>query len=178
MILGFDISTRYIGWCILDDSGRFVDIGHLDLTKEEDFYAKVDSFCSLFSGDIMWGHKYYTVFVEEPVKMFKSNASMAQTIALLQRFNAACCYEIYKILGTKPTLIMEPSARKKAGIKVPKGVKGKDKKKFVLEHIQSLGVVPENKWVLKRTGNPKDWCFDQADAFVVALAGVQMNVSE
>jgi len=44
-----------------------------------------------------------------------------------------------------------------------------------LQHVQKLGIIPEEKWGLKRTGNPKDWCFDQADAYVVALAGLKKD---
>jgi hypothetical protein len=167
MILGLDISTSIIGWCFLTDEGEFINVGHLDLRKEKDFYTKCDIFRA-------WINKYkpsdgkIKVFVEEPVKMFQSNASMAQTITKLQRFNAVCCYLVYSILETKPSLIMATSARKQAGLKVPRGG---NTKKIVLQHVQQLGIIPEDRWGVKKTGNPKDWCFDQADAYIVALAG-------
>lgn len=170
MILGLDVSTSCIGWTLLSDAGEYVDIGKIELKKEKDFYIKCElfrAFLKRFVGVPL------SVYVEEPVKAFASALSMAQTITLLQRFNAVCCYLVYHDLGVRPTLIMESSARKLVEIKIPKGVKGKEKKKFVLKLVQDLGTIPDERWSYKKTGNPKDWCFDMADSFVVAKAGFQ-----
>lgn len=174
MILGLDISTSIIGWCLLDES-EVEDIGHIDLTKIKDFYDKCDEFWKFLDFlKCLYPIDNLKVFIEEPVKMFKSNQSMAQTISILQRFNATCCYLIYREFDIKPTLIMESRARKLCNIKVPKGVKGKEKKQFVFERVKKEKSISEIKWAYKRTGNPKDFCYDQADAFVVAKAGAEM----
>lgn len=169
MILGFDISTSCIGWCLLKDDGSFYRIGHIDLKKEKDFFNK----CTIFNRFVVNNFiddrvSIKNVWVEEPVKMFQSNASMAQTITKLQRFNATCCWLIYSYFRIKPNLIMASSARKQAGIKVPRG---SDTKNFILSSVQNFGIIPEEEWEYKKTGKPKDWCYDKADAFVVALAG-------
>jgi hypothetical protein len=173
LILGLDISTSIIGWCLLTKDGTYVDVGHIDLRKVDNFYDK----CKEFHFEIINNFNQYLlrdaikeVWVEEPVKMFRSNASMAQTITKLQRFNATCCWILYQIFGTEPKMIMATSARKKAGVKVPRG---SDTKKLILQYVQNLGIIPEYKWALKKTGNPKDFCFDQADACIVALAGLK-----
>jgi hypothetical protein len=177
IILGLDISTSCIGWCALDEAGSYMDVGHLDLSKEKNFYKKVDTFVQFL--DYIGFDKPGVdakVFIEEPLKMFMANKSMAQTIAVLQSFNAACRYVLYLKTKIQPVMIMATSARKAAGISVPKGVKGKATKLFILDYVKSLNIIPENKWGVKKTGNPKDYCFDQADAFVVATGGLKKNV--
>jgi len=173
MILALDISTSYVGWCILKKDGTYVDIGHIDLHLIKDFYEKADKFLVFIQG-IGSKSVIQEVWVEEPVKMFRSNASMAQTITKLQRFNAICCWIVRENLGINPNFIMATSARKNAGLKIPKGVRGKETKKYILHHVKNLDIVPEDKWDIKKTGSPKDWCFDQADAFVIALARCKM----
>jgi hypothetical protein len=176
IILGLDISTTCIGWCALSEDGSFMDIGHIDLSKEKNFYKKVDIFVQFL--DYLGFSRpdvNAKIFVEEPLKMFLAKKSMAQTIATLQAFNAACRYVIYSKTKLQPNMIMAVSARKAAGIKVPKGVKGKETKQFILDHVKALNIVPEDKWGIKKTGTPKDYCFDQADAFVVALGGLKKD---
>jgi len=180
MICGLDISTRYIGWTLFEDDGSFVDVGHLDIRYAGNLHDKAIVFKEKF---LMERLKYQVncekeihFYVEEPLKAFAKNSSMISTIILLQKMNVLCCHYIYCLFGKEPIMVMESSARKKAGIYVPKGVKGRDKKQFVLDHVKSLGVVPEDKWALKRTGRVKDWCYDQADSFVIATAGLRMNV--
>jgi hypothetical protein len=174
--IGFDISTVCIGWCVLDADGSYMDIGHVDLAKEENFYKKIDIF-SRFIDEIGPALKDAKIFVEEPVKMFAANKSMAQTISKLTSFNAACRYVIYSKCGVEPIMIMPSSARKAAGLMMPKSIKGKETKLFVLDYVKSLKTVPEDKWGAKRTGNPTNWSFDRADAYIVALGGLNKNAA-
>jgi len=177
MILGLDISTTRIGYCLLEDDGLYIDIGHIELSKIDNFYMKCvefRKFLDMLKCEYDVHNDPFYVFVEKPLMMFKSNESMAQVISLLQRFNAVCCYLVQSELDIEPQLVMEITARKNVGIKVPKGVKKLDKKKYVLDFVKSLGTVPDSKWELKRTGTPKDFCYDQADAFVIAKAGTTL----
>lgn len=175
MILGFDISTRCIGWCLVEDDGTFIKKGYIDFLDCYDFYDKA----KWFSREVLNNFHFNwddvkKIYVEEPVKMFAANQSSAHVISLLQRFNATCCWILYCFFDIKPIHIMEASARKLVGIKVPKGVKKKEKKQFVFEFVKNLKDIPD-EWEYKRTGNPKDWCYDTADAVVVAKAGVIKN---
>ena len=44
MILALDISTRVIGYAILDENGKIVKLDHLDLSKIKDgLWAKADT---------------------------------------------------------------------------------------------------------------------------------------
>jgi hypothetical protein len=115
------------------------------------------------------------VYVESPLMGFKANGSMIQTIVLLQKFNALCCYSMYTMFDKDPTLIPEVTVRKASGIVIPKKTKRNDKKKIVLQHVRSLNMVPEETWAFKKTGNPKDWCFDRADSFVVAYGAYKLH---
>jgi len=168
MILGLDLSTRYVGYCLLTENEKFIDIGYLDLTKQKSLYKKLDKFSELIH---KLREKYVNLvpFVEAP--LFGSNNQ--NVVNLLQRANGMYCLELYRILKKEPILITNRDALKAAGIKVPKGTKGLDRKKYILQYVQSLGTISPDKWTLKKTGNPKDWCYDQADAYIVCLAGAK-----
>jgi len=170
MILGLDISSAYIGWCLLSEIEHFIDIGYLDLRKDKTLYKKLDKFSEfLTSLKKPYVAAQLKVFIEAPLP--RSNNQ--NVVNLLQRWNGFCCTEVYRILETEPTLVTNRDALNIAGITIPKGVKGLDRKKNILTYVQSLGIIPEDKWELKKTGNPKDWCFDQADAYVVSIAGAK-----
>jgi hypothetical protein len=168
MILGLDLSTSCIGWCTLVDTGHFIDVGHLEFKKEKSLYVKLDRFSELLKRIASTRVTYeMKVFVEAPL----ARSNNQNVVNLLQRWNGMCCAEIYRIFKKEPVLIANRDILKVADIKVPKGVKGKDRKKYILQCVQNLAIIPEGKWQLKKTGNPKDFCFDQADSYLIALAG-------
>lgn len=173
MIVGLDISTSCIGICLLNDDGSFHSIHHVELKKEKNFYKKVDKFLDFILKDLKLTEHECKFFVEEPLKMFKFRASMAQTIALLQRFNASCCFMIYWTWLQEPNLISVVSARKTLGIVLPKKRKTKDTKQMVFEAVKAMNVIPEDAWTYKKTGRPKDWVYDRVDAYVIARAAYE-----
>ena len=65
------------------------------------------------------------------------------------------------------------SARKQAGIKVPRGKKAKE---VVLEHL--LANEPAFKIEYTKHGNPKPESYDRADAIVIAKAGWNLETVE
>ena len=72
----------------------------------------------------------------------------------------------YKFWDIEPEYIAATSARKKAGITVTKGVKGKDAvMKYVIDNV------PDVLIEYTKHGNPKPQCFDKADSWVIAHAG-------
>jgi len=172
MIFGFDISSVTIGWCALDNDGSFVDIGYLDLKKEKDLYRKIKIFIEFVEYIGFAPNTDIRIFIEETLKAFAVNRSMAGTICKLQRWNGMICALLYLFTNVEPILIMPTSARKFAGITVPKHIKGKQTKQFILDHVKSLNIIPPERWGTKRTGNPTDWSYDMADAYVVALGGL------
>jgi hypothetical protein len=168
--VGLDISTSIIGFCALDESGNLLDIDHLVLKKEKSLYKKVD----LFRAFIVKKTKNFSdikFFVEAPLLMFKMKASMASVIALLQKFNALCCFQIYSIWNVEPILLNVASVRKTIGISLPKKKKKSEIKPIIFNHIKSLKIIPESHWTYKKTGTLKDHHYDECDACVVVKGG-------
>lgn len=166
MILGFDISTSCSGICVLENDGSFVDVQYV-LTKDiESYYEKVDAiiFALRNSYKIVSGPQIY-------VEGALGASNNQNVVNKLQRINGMACYALYLEYGIEPILIKETEARKLNGIKVPKGVKGENKKKYCLQFVRDLAIIPESKWEFKRTGNPKTFCYDMADSYLVAKAG-------
>ena len=169
--LGLDISTSTIGYTILDEYSQLVDCGHINLKKEINEYYK----CFLFIDFLDQLKEKYTkenliIYVEEPLKMFSANMSMAQTIGTLQRFNGMACSLILIKLDVQPKLINASAARKLCGIKIQKGIKAKE---VVMEYIKKNSLLPEEKWEYKKTGKVKDYLYDICDSYIISLAGLK-----
>ena len=170
MILGLDISTSITGITLLDKDGKIVYNLAVDTRKYKDFFEKAETVereikelarvCKEL--DIGVGQ----IFVEQSLQTFRSGFSSAKTLSTLSRFNGLVSWLCYKIFGAKPRYIAATSARKQAGINVPKGVKGKQAvMKYVIDNV------PEVAIEYTRAGNPKPECFDKADSWVIARAG-------
>jgi len=168
VIIGFDVSTKCIGYCLLNDDGSLYDIDYIWLDKIKGEYNKLDVVKGALQNSIKISGDA-SVFVEAPL----GRSNNQNVVNKLQRFNGQVCLLLYQHFGVEPVLIPETTVRKLNGIKIPKGVKGQEKKKYVLKCVQDLGIIDESKWELKRTGNPKDWSYDMADSFCVAKAGIK-----
>jgi len=163
MILGLDISTSITGITLLDNDGKIVYNLAVDTRKYKDFFEKAEV-VEIAIKDL--GIKPEQIFIEQSLQTFRSGFSSAKTLSTLSRFNGVVSWLCYKIFAIKPQYIAATSARKQAGIKVPKGVKGKQ---AVMKHV--IDNVPEVAIEYTRAGNPKPECFDKADSWVIARAG-------
>ncbi len=163
MILGLDISTSITGITLLDRDGKIVYNLAVDTRKYKDFFEKAEV-VEIAIKDL--GIKPEQIFIEQSLQTFRSGFSSAKTLSTLSRFNGVVSWLCYKIFAIKPQYIAATSARKQAGIKVPKGVKGKQ---AVMKHV--IDNVPEVAIEYTRAGNPKPGCFDKADSWVIARAG-------
>ena len=163
MILGLDISTSITGITLLDSDGKIVYNLAVDTRKYKDFFEKAEV-VEIAIKDL--GIKPEQIFIEQSLQTFRSGFSSAKTLSTLSRFNGVVSWLCYKIFAIKPQYIAATSARKQAGIKVPKGVKGKQ---AVMKHV--IDNVPEVAIEYTRAGNPKPECFDKADSWVIARAG-------
>ena len=167
MILGLDISTSITGYTILDDEGSVIEIGHIDLRKQKDFFDKAracqERFQELDRQSKSWIKKIY---IEQSHQSFRSGFSSAQTLSLLSRFNGVLSWICSEIFDTDPEYLAAASARKLVGIKVPKGKKAK---LAVLEFV----VDKEDAFAVEYTkhGNPRPGFTDRADSYVIAKAG-------
>ena len=175
MILGLDISTSITGATVLDKDGKVVFCTAWDMRNKKYFPTLFDK--SDFIKDRIWElddmFHLEAVYIEQSLQSFRSGFSSAKTLSTLSRFNGIVswlCYDIIKII---PEYIAATSARKKCGIKIPKGQKAKQ---VVIKYV--LDNVPDVPISYTKMGNPKAGCYDKADSWVVARAGYNLCIKE
>tara|TARA_R110002020_G_scaffold80804_3_gene201325 strand:- start:263 stop:817 length:555 start_codon:yes stop_codon:yes gene_type:complete len=183
MILGVDVSTSITGFAVVAD-GQLVFYDSIDLRKHKNVFDKTiaikEKILDLFEmyqcnndDGLQLGASEYPIehiYVEQPFTFFNSGGSSAKTMATLQKFNGIVSWILYEIFEIRPEYIGATSARKQAGIKVPRGKKAKQ---VVLEYL--LETEPAFAIEYTRHGNPKPESYDRADAIVIAKAGWQIE---
>ena len=181
MILGLDISTSCTGWCVLDSSGNLIDMGMIGLAKKKSVYLKADCTRAVLK-EIQSSYKIEKVYIEENLQSFRTGFSSAKTLSTLARFNGIVSFISYETFGIEPVHINVNSARKSLGIKlVRKKDGGRPTKDQVLDWVQLNTVF---SWPIKKLkSGPRKGeeindpgCFDMADAYVISLAGMKMNI--
>ena len=165
MILGLDISTSITGATVINENGKVVYNEAWDLRKYKEFFQKAE----VIKGKIWELEDTFLIkeiYIEQSLQSFRSGFSSAKTLSTLSRFNGVVSWLCYDILKLKPEYIAATSARKKCGIKVPKGTKAKQ---VIIQYV--LDNVPSVLIEYTKHGNPKPHCFDKADSWVIANAG-------
>lgn len=183
VVLGLDISTSVIGWCILENvqpSAPYkkpIKWGHVDLRKEKNgFWAKVDRMENELSAVIhlinKTGDVITKLIIEDPVEKFKRGSSSAHTIALLARFNALVSQHIRRETGLMPLYIDATTARRAIGVQLLSKKKsgGVDHKQQTFTFLCET-VFSDVVWPLNRAGSIEVWNFDRVDSYVICLAG-------
>ena len=167
MILGLDVSTSITGATVLDNDGNIIYNEAWDTRKFKNFFEKVEhveknikELCSKCNG-------IERVYIEQSLQSFRSGFSSAKTLSTLARFNGVVSWLVYRILQTEPQYIAAISARKACGITVPRGTKAKQ---VVIEHV--LKNVPQIEIEYTKHNNVKPHCYDKADSWVIAQAGL------
>lgn len=173
-VLGLDISSSKIGIAVLNLDGKIITSEVLKLSSD---LALEDRALMLENKLIKLNKHYYIddVFIEEPFVAFGGGKTTAQTMAVLQRFNGMCTYLTYKVFELIPQMVSVRSARTKLGIKIPKGTKKGDSKKFIIEYVEKNH--PEFQYNMTHHGNPAPGTDDRADAIVIALYGLTLPPS-
>lgn len=169
MILGLDISSSRTGWSIVDDQGKLLEYGVFDLTKKtfKDIFDKAFFIANLFRTEFK--NKNIThIFIERALYSFKKGKSSAQTIALLQAFNGIISFICCQTFEIKPKFLSAIQARNKVGLKIKRGEKPKP---IVLKFL--LDTCPEFSVSYTKFGNVAQKHYDEADAIVIAKAGVE-----
>ncbi len=163
MILGLDVSTSIIGVCLLKDD-KIVKTDYIDLRKTTGLLHKAKVVEDYITHNLKdEGVKH--IFIEQALMFFRRGGSTAKTMATLQNFNGVVSWLCFKMLELEPQYITPISARSKCGIKVPRGKKAKE---VVMEHFLESKEFPID---YTRYGNVQKYCYDMADAVVVAKAG-------
>ena len=175
-ILGLDVSTSIIGYAILDSDelSGIVEIGHIDFSKCNDFWEKVD-FARKRLTEIISKHKPEKTYIEESLMGFSSGLSSAGTLFTLAKFNALVTFFVREEMNETPVYISAGSARKSCGIKLLQ------KKKCGLSHKEQTfnwmlaGPLSTFEFPKGRTGKFKSFAYDEVDGFVIALAATKIN---
>lgn len=165
MILGLDISTSVTGYTILNDDGTVAECSFIDLKKIKDVFGKA-ALCQSVFAKLFAKYPIKKVYIEESLQMFSMGKSSAKTLATLTKFNGILSWIIFNDFLISPKHLPAISARKKVGIVMVKGVKGKE---CVMKHI-----LANETWFpaqYTKTGKIKPHCYDMADSFVIAKAG-------
>ena len=181
MILGVDISTSITGFAIVADN-QILYYDSVDLRKYKDIFEKTiavkEKLLDLFEmyqcdNENFIGSSEYPIehiYIEQSLHMFMGGKSSAKTLSTLTRFNGIVSWLIYELFEIKPKFIGASSARKQAGIKVPRG---QTAKQVVLQHL--LENEPAFSVEYTKHGNPKPESYDRADAIIVAKAGYNLE---
>ena len=165
MILGIDVSTSKIGYCVVDNNKKLLEVSFKKL-KEETLEQKAWLFYSNELKTIQRKYNITEVRIEEPFTMFSGGKTTAGTMAKLQRFNGMICLMAYRCFNMVPILVPSRSARSKCGIKIKRG---ENTKKKIIEWVKNE--YPKDFiFELTRHGNPKPGTDDMADSVVVALS--------
>jgi len=164
MILGLDVSTSIVGVCVYDSNKEeIIKADYIDLRKIGGLLNKAQAVEDYINQNLL-DKKIDYIFIEEALMFFRRGGSTAKTMSVLQRFNGIVSWICFKSLNIEPRYITPISARSRCGIKVPRGKKAKE---VVIEHfIQSQ----EFQIDYTRYGNVQKYCYDIADAIVVAKA--------
>ncbi len=171
MILGLDISTSIVGVAVINpDTKELVVSEHIDLTKIDSVFSKAE-----LVGAELWqisnAHGIENLFIETALMRFIPGRSRADTIVKLAKFNGIVSWMCYDTFGLKPTYLNVNTARSLYGLSFPRGTKGPQRKRMVVETVIEKEKTAF-KYEMARGGkNYKKGTDDRADAVVIARAG-------
>ena len=180
-VLGLDVSTKTIGWCLFDSFNQeLLELTHISprpktktdnkveelILKAEVIKTKLEEYKNL---------GITKVIIEEPLL----NSNNVYTVGTLLKYNAMVSKTIWDVLGVVPEYISTYNSRKFA---FPELVKENDKGKFVLfgglpKDIDKKQIIwdlvakrePQITWQYTRNNTLKKENFDQTDAYCAVL---------
>ena len=184
MILGLDVSTSCTGWCILEDTGALVEMGYFPLSKIKSHFKKAEQVKKCLA-NLHINYEINQVFIEENLQAFRPGLSSAKTLSSLAKFNGIVSYISFQEFCFEPVFLNVNSSRKQLGIKIiRKKNGGKPTKEQVLDWVSIQISDTNHQWPIKiLKGGPRKGdqvlepsCYDMADAYVIAKAGILNNV--
>jgi len=174
-VLGLDVSTSIVGWCLLALESSEISLGYLPLSNSGDVYSKALGVRKLIQE---LGQKYniQATYVEEDLQRFRRGMSSARTLATLTRFNGVVCQICFEELLLRPTHVNVNTARKLAEIRYDRKDKSRTTKEKVFEKVQEAIDIDWPTRILSRGPRKgleifEQGCYDMADAWVIAVAG-------
>lgn len=168
-ILGLDISTSCLGYCIMRDDKKLSELNYINFRDNLSIFEKFDEFKKntehFFKLDIK------RVAIEEPLKRFKGKFSSAHTIAILNFFNGMISSYLYNIKEIEPIYYNVNTARSV----VFYNDKISSKKESSVKHAvweRIFKMEPQINWKYNKKGELKKENYDMCDAYVVSLANI------
>lgn len=186
-VLGLDISTKTIGWCLFDSFNQeLLELTHISprpktksenkmeelILKAEVVKTKLEQYSNL---------GITKVIIEEPLL----NSNNVYTVGTLLKYNAIISKTIWDTLKVVPEYISTYNSRKFA---FPELVQQNDKGKFVLfgglpKDIDKKQIIwdlvakrePQITWAYTKNNTLKKECFDQSDAYCAILGYMKME---
>ena len=180
-VLGLDISTKTIGWCLFDIQTReLLELTHFSPVikpKVEDKIQELLMKVTMFEEKLV-NYKNLgitSVIIEEPLL----NSNNVWTVGTLLRYNSMITKSIYDILGIVPSYISTYNSRKFAW---PELVQKNDKDKYVLfgglpRDVDKKELIwkrvsakePQINWLYTKNNTLKKECFDMSDSYTCVL---------
>jgi len=174
MILGLDISTTIVGVAVISDDGSLVLSDHWDISKLETLFEKAE-----VVGSNLWqiknDYNIDSVFIETALKKFFPGKSRADTIIKLAKFNGIVSWISFETFNFDPVFINVNTARTLYGLSFPRGTKGPQRKKMVIEAVKEKEKTSFLTEMARGGKNYKKGTDDRADAVVIARAGEFLN---
>jgi hypothetical protein len=180
-VLGLDISTKTIGWCLFDiQTQELLELTHFSPVikpkpkdKIEELLLKVVAFEEKLINYKNLG--ITSVVIEEPLL----NSNNVWTVGTLLRYNSMITKSIYDILGIVPSYISTYNSRKFAW---PDLTQQNDKGKYVLfgglpKDIDKKEIIwrkvsnkePQITWLYTKNNTLKKECYDMSDSYTCVL---------
>jgi len=171
-VIGLDVSTTRVGFAAVSDDEELLGYKVYKMDSSYSLERRARMFEEQFREFIHF-YPSANVFIEEPIIYIKS-MSTANTIYKLHTFTGMT-RSIVDRLSVEPVLLNVNSIRKQVGIKIPRGITKKAKKRIVIDWVTAKykGTNKEFHWSTTKQGNPQPGVDDMADAIIVALAGLK-----
>lgn len=173
--IGLDISTSVIGVAVLEAfTHKIVELIPICLDKDDNVWVRSEQAEKVFA-EINKKYSISMVAVEEPLKMFQTGKSSAQTLIMLANFNGIVSHAAKTVFGMTPMFINVNTARKTLSIKIDKKDKTKTTKEKVFEQVSAKVTYNWPTKILKSGPNKgkqviEDFGYDICDAYVIARA--------
>ena len=160
-----------VGYAVVDpDTRSLVEVDSWDISKSDSIFDKAE----IIGSELYTLRSKYNidkVFVETALKKFLPGRSRADTIIKLAKFNGIISWVSFECFGMEPTYINVNTARTLYGLSFPRGTKGPQRKRMVIEAVIEKEKT-SFKYEMARGGkNYKKGTDDKADAVVIARAG-------
>jgi len=160
MILGLDISSSIIGYCVIDENENIIEISYIDLRKVEELFDKVKyTLQELFI--VKEKYDIIKIGIEDFLQKFAFGKSSIKTIIKLSQINTLVSYEIYNTFCIRPIFFNSRSARK---IVLGKSYNKEETFQIISQKYNSVN------WPKKKNNTYADQAYDMSDSLIISLA--------